>query len=218
VESLKPTDHGAWEVGWGHRTTECDAVVAAIQPASLKELLGGLDAEWGKLLERIPAHDSATLNMGFRRQDVAHPLDGFGFVVPAVERKMVLGCTFASRKFEGRAPEGKVLLRAFLGKEAVGLLKSNGETAVREWVLGELKDILGLKADPLFHHLAVYRSAMSYYRPGHLSQAARLEQKATEFKGLYLAGNGLKGVGIPDCVAAGQRAAEKLIRDRLLGS
>lgn len=216
VGSLKPTDQGTWEVASGHRTTECDAVVAAIQPASLRKLLGGLDAEWEKLLTRIPAHDSATLNLAFRRGDVAHPLDGFGFVVPAVERRMLLGCTFASQKFEGRAPEGKVLLRAFLGKEAVGLLKSNGETAVREWVLGELKDILGLKADPLFHHLAVYHSAMSYYRPGHLSQAARLEQKATEFRGLYLAGNGLKGVGIPDCVAAGQRAAEKLIHDRLL--
>jgi len=211
VQTLKPTDHGTWEITAHGRTQEADAVVLAIQPAKMRALIGDLDKEWEKLLSAVPAHDSATLNLGFRRQDVGHPLDGFGFVVPSREKKLIVGCTFASRKFEGRAPENTALMRVFLGAEAVKEIKTQGENAVMEKVLAELTPILGLKSHPIVHHWASYESSMSYFRPGHLSQAIRMEQKASEYKGLYLAGNGLKGVGIPDTIAAGQLAAEKII-------
>jgi len=213
VETLKPTDKGSWEMSVNGHNREADAVVLAIQPTKIRTLLGSLDKEWDKLLTGIPAHDSATLNLGFRRQDVNHPLDGFGFVVPSRENKLMVGCTFASQKFEGRAPEGYALLRAFLGKEAVELVKSQGEAAVVAKVLAELKPVLGLRSEPIVQHLATYKASMSYFRPGHLSQASRLEQKASEIKGLYLAGNGLRGVGIPDCIASGQAAAEKIMQD-----
>lgn len=212
VQSLKPTDHGTWEVSAQGQAREADCVVLAIQPAKMRPLIGPLDKEWEKLLSAVPAHDSATLNLGFRRQDVGHPLNGFGFVVPAREKKLVVGCTFASQKFEGRAPEGSVLLRVFLGAEAVQCLKAQGESAVLDKVLEELKPVLKLRGLPIVHHWARYEASMSYFRPGHLSQASRLEQKASEYKGLYLAGNGLKGVGIPDTIAAGQAAAKKILR------
>ena len=123
-----------------------------------------------------------------------------------------MGCTFASLKFEGRAPENTVLMRVFLGADAVKQIKTQGESAVLEKVLEELNPILGLRNRPIVHHWASYEASMSYFRPGHLSQASRLESKAAEYKGLYLAGNGLKGVGIPDTIAAGQAAAEKIIQ------
>jgi oxygen-dependent protoporphyrinogen oxidase len=176
-------------------------------------LLGPLDKEWEKLLSGIPAHDSATLNLGFRRDDIGHPLNGFGFVVPAREKKLVLGCTFSSQKFFARAPLGFVLLRAFLGAEAVEKMKTLGEKQTIRQIIEELRPILGFKNEPISRHLAVWCGAMSYFRPGHLSQANRLEQKASEHKGLYLAGNGLKGVGIPDCIATGEAAAEKVFSD-----
>ncbi|HVZ79578.1 MAG TPA: protoporphyrinogen oxidase [bacterium] len=210
VHALQPSGHGTWEITSDRGTQEADAVVLAIQPAKMRALIGGLDKEWDKLLSAIPAHDSATLNLGFRRQDIAHPLDGFGFVVPAREKKLIVGCTFASQKFEGRAPENYVLLRAFLGADAVGKAQAEGEAALVEKVLEELKPILQLRDRPIAHHLATYQASMSYFRPGHLSLAARLEQKAAETQGLYLAGNGLKGVGIPDAIAAGRSAAEKI--------
>ena len=211
VLSLKPTDKGTWEVASDRGTREADSVVLAIQPSRMKPLIGSLDKEWEKLLSSVPAHDSATLNLGFRRKDVGHALDGFGFVVPKRENKSIVGCTFASQKFGGRAPDGCVLLRVFLGSQAVEELKTGDEPALLEKILEELNPILKLKDRPLVHHLAVYYGSMSYYRPGHLSQAARMEQKASEFPGLFLAGNGLKGVGIPDVIAAGQSAAEKII-------
>jgi oxygen-dependent protoporphyrinogen oxidase len=179
----------------------------------MKFLIGHLDTEWQKLLTGIPAHDSATLNLGFRRADIGHALDGFGFVVPAREKKLILGCTFSSQKFFGRAPHEFILLRAFLGAETVALLKTQGEEVVVQKVIEELTPILDLKGPPVVRHLALFNAAMSYFPPGHLSQCSRLEDKASEQKGLYLAGNGLKGVGIPDCVTAGEAAAEKIFKD-----
>jgi oxygen-dependent protoporphyrinogen oxidase len=215
VETMKPTDKGTWEITANGRALEVDAVVLALQPSKIRPLMGPLDKEWDKLLSGVPSHDSATLNLGFRRQDIAHPLDGFGFVVPAREKKSLVGCTFASQKFENRATEGRVLLRAFLGSQAMEEMKLKGDSAMIEKVIDELKPILGLKDKPILHHLAVYRESMPQFKPGHLSQASRMEQKASESKGLYLAGNGLKGVGIPDAIAAGQLAAEKISMDFL---
>jgi oxygen-dependent protoporphyrinogen oxidase len=213
VDSIKPTPQGAWEVTTRQQAQEADAVILAIQPGKMRPLLAPLDPEWDKLLASTPAHDSATLNLAFRRQDVGHPLDGFGFVVPAQEKKLTVGCTFASQKFEGRAKEGYVLLRAFLGPQASEGIKTQGAAAVIENVLEELKPILNLRDRPVVHHLASYTGSMSYFRPGHLSQVIRMENKASETKGLYLAGNGLRGVGIPDCIAAGQTAAEKIFQN-----
>ena len=213
VQSLKPREGGTWEVTTHDRSFEADAVVLAIQPNKMAAFLGPLDKEWEKLLGGIPAHDSATLNLGFRREDVGHPLDGFGFVVPSIERKLCVGASFSSQKFPGRAPEGSVLIRVFLGKEAVSHYYSQGPDSLLENVLGELTYILKIKSPPLFEHLVVYSKSMSYFRPGHVSLAARLLEKAGETKGLYLGGNGLSGNGIPDCVAAGEAAADKIIND-----
>jgi oxygen-dependent protoporphyrinogen oxidase len=213
VHSLKPRDGGGWEIVNRDRSFEADAVILALQPNKMSPLLGPLDREWEKLLGGIPAHDSATLNLGFRREDVGHSLDGYGFVVPTVEKRLCVGASFSSQKFAGRAPEGNVLIRVFLGKEACALFKSQGPDHLMAEVLVELSPILQLKRHPLFQHLAVYSQSQSYYRPGHLSLAARLLEKAGETRGLYLAGNGLSGSGIPDCVAAGEAAADKIIKD-----
>jgi len=213
VQSLKPKEGGSWEVVTRDRSFEADAVVLALQPNKMAAFLNPLDPEWGKLLGGIPAHDSATLNLGFRREDIGHSLDGYGFVVPSIERKLCVGASFASQKFAGRAPEGNVLIRVFLGKEAVHLYLTQGPDQMMEEVLAEIIPILHVKSHPLFKHLVVYSKSQSYYRPGHLSLAARLLEKAGETKGLYLGGNGLSGSGIPDCVATGEAAAVKIIQD-----
>ena len=118
---------------------------------------------------------------------------------PSREKKLIVGCTFASRKFEGRAAEGHVLLRAFLGLEAVQKLRAEGESYLIEKILEELKPVLNLRERPITHHLAAYNASMSYFRPGHLSQASRLEQRPLN-SGPF--SSGLKGLGIPDTIAA----------------
>ncbi len=215
VQALAYGKEGGWTVSSGDRNWEADHVILALQPAKMRLLLNPLDSEWDGLLRETPVHDSVTLNLGFRREDVGHPLDGFGFVVPAKEDPLLLGCTFASQKFPGRAPEGHVLLRAFLGEEAAMLYQREGEERILKGVLERLKRILRISGNPVVSRVTLYRSSMSYFRPGHLGRLARLEQKAGEYRGLYLAGNGLRGVGIPDCVAAGESAAEKICQSVL---
>ncbi len=213
VESLAPSGHGTWVVTTQGHTQEVEKVVLAIQPSKMRPLLKSLDPNWDNLLEKIPAHDSATLNLGFRRQDVGHPLNGFGFVVPSKEKRLIVGCTFASQKFPGRAPEGTVLLRVFLGADAVAVAQKEGEEALLEDVLIELSPLLKLHYRPMVHHLSLYTSSMSYYRPGHADLVENLLKKVSETKGLYLAGNGLKGIGIPDAIAAGECVADKIFQD-----
>jgi oxygen-dependent protoporphyrinogen oxidase len=174
-------------------------------------ILGSVDPEWKELLGGIPAHDSATLNLGFRRDQVGHPLDGFGFVVPDNEGALMLGTTFSSLKFAGRAPEGHVLLRTFLGRKAAMALDIEGERETLRKVFAEVAKVLKVKGEPIVSKLARYRSSMSYYTPGHLSRADRIQRKSAETPGLFFAGNGLMGSGIPDCIASGEQAAESLL-------
>jgi protoporphyrinogen/coproporphyrinogen III oxidase len=210
VTGLAPISGGTWEIRTGGSTLTADSVVLALQPSKMLPLLAPLDPEWKELLTGVPAHDSATWNLGFKKDQVKHPLDGFGFVVPENEGALTLGTTFSSRKFGGRAPEGCHLVRTFLGRRAAEALDADGEPAVLKKVYAEVGKVLGLTGDPVVSRLTRYRSSMSYYLPGHLSRADRMRRKAAETPGLFLAGNGLSGSGIPDCIATGEAAAEAL--------
>src|SRR5207245_7687434 len=133
--------------------------------------------------------------------------DGFGFVVPRSERRRIVACSFSNVKFPGRAPEGTALLRAFLdGKTAEGSDHEKLERIVRE----DLRDILGITARPLFVRSFVHRRAMAQYEVGHLERVAAVEERLASHPGLALAGNGLRGVGIPDCARSGEAAAESV--------
>ncbi len=209
VTALAKKGDGTWDLTLGSQTLNADALVLALQPAKMLTLLSPLDSEWSPLLQGVPAHDSATWNLGFKKEQVKRPLDGFGFVVPEREGKLLLGCTYSSQKFAGRTPEGHVLLRAFLGREAAEKLNTEGEEAVLKKVYAEIARVLKIEGEPVLTKLTRYKSCMSFYQPGHVSRAERMRFKASESPGLFLAGNGLSGSGIPDCIASGEAAAEK---------
>jgi oxygen-dependent protoporphyrinogen oxidase len=115
VESLHP-DEGAWRLRLDSKETiTADAVCLALPAYASAALLRDADAALASELEAIPYASTATVNLAYRRADIPHPLDGFGFVVPFVERRATLACTFSSVKFAGRAPAGYALLRAFVG-------------------------------------------------------------------------------------------------------
>jgi len=156
----------------------------------------------------VPYGGAVTVSLAYRRADVAHPLDGFGFVVPRSENLRLIACSFSSVKFPGRAPEDKVLLRAFLdGRTTEGAGPARLERIVRD----ELRDILGITAAPLFARTYVYTRAMAQYEVGHLERVAAVDDRLACHAGLALAGNGLKGVGLPDCVRSGEVAAESVL-------
>jgi protoporphyrinogen/coproporphyrinogen III oxidase len=148
--------------------------------------------------------------LGFRRDDVAHPLDGFGFLAPRRESLRVLGCLFPSSLFPGRAPDGHVALSAFAGGRTDPEVVEWDDQRLLDLVLGELRRALGVRGEPVVTRLRRWPRAIPQYELGHgrfVELARRIER---ELPGLVIAGNLIGGVSVPDCIVRGAEAAERL--------
>jgi oxygen-dependent protoporphyrinogen oxidase len=152
--------------------------------------------------------------MAFDRQQIRHPLDGFGFVVPAIERRRILSASFSSEKFSGRAPEGKILIRTFVGGACQRDLVDLGEADLEQLVSEELAELLGISGPPLWTMIARWSQSMPQYHLGHLGRVGRIEKLVRAIPGLELAGNAYRGVGIPHAIHSGEQAAERLLDSR----
>ncbi|HEV7904784.1 MAG TPA: protoporphyrinogen oxidase [Pyrinomonadaceae bacterium] len=191
---------------------EADGVCLALPAYASAQLLGDVDASLAAELDSIPYASTATVNLAFRRDSIPHALEGFGFVVPYIERRKVIACTFSSVKFAGRAPEGYALLRAFVGgalqPEMYALDEDEMLAAVRE----DLRALLGIEHAPLFAHVEKWPRSMAQYHLGHLARVARIRAHLRRFPSLQLAGNAYGGAGLPDCIRSGHVAADGLWR------
>ncbi|HEX8634965.1 MAG TPA: protoporphyrinogen oxidase [Pyrinomonadaceae bacterium] len=192
-------------------TITADSLCLALPAYASARLVGGVDAELAAELSGIPYASTATVNLAFRRADIPHALDGFGFVVPFVEGRKTLACTFSSVKFANRAPAGHALLRAFVGgalqPEMYALDEERMIAAVRE----DLRALLGIERAPLFAHVEKWPRSMAQYHLGHLTRVARIRRRLQQFPTLQLAGNAYGGAGIPDCIRGGHTAAKELL-------
>jgi oxygen-dependent protoporphyrinogen oxidase len=182
-------------------------VVLALPAPAAAALLRAFDPALADALAGIRYGGAATVNLAYDRRDVPHRFRGFGFVVPRAERRALVACTVSSLKFAGRAPEDGLLLRAFLpcpDRDAAD--PERLEAAARR----ELRDLLGIAAAPRLARVFAYPGALPQYTVGHLRRVATIETRLRAHPGLLLAGNGLRGIGLPDCVRSGEQAAESL--------
>jgi oxygen-dependent protoporphyrinogen oxidase len=199
---------GRWRVATHEGLVlEADRVIVATEAHAAARLARYLDPGLATLLEEIPYASAATVSLGYRRADVPHPLDGFGFVVPRAEGRALLAGTFSSVKYPGRAPAGHVLIRGFLGMLNARLLAED-DAALIARARGELREALGIAADPVLARLHRWPASMPQYHVGHLVRVETIERAAAALPGLGLAGAAYRGVGIADCVRAGEAAAE----------
>ncbi|MDQ1707077.1 MAG: protoporphyrinogen/coproporphyrinogen oxidase [Pyrinomonadaceae bacterium] len=196
----------------GAETIVADAVCLALPAYAAARLLGKLDQSLADELEGIPYESSTTINLAYRRSEIPHALDGFGFVVPFVERRTVIACTFSSVKFAGRAPDGQVLLRAFVGGALQPEMFQLSDEELLARVRADLRDLLGVENAPLFAEVARWERSMPQYHLGHLERVKRIEERVSSLPGLTLAGNAYSGPGIPDCIRSGESAAEAILR------
>jgi oxygen-dependent protoporphyrinogen oxidase len=132
--------------------------------------------------------------------------------VPAIERRKVMACTFSSLKYPGRAPEGHILLRAFVGGALQPQLFDDNDPIMEKNVRDELTSLLGVTAPPLFSRIWRHPNSMPQYHLGHEARVRRVEDSLSKFATLALAGSAYHGVGISDCVRTGEEAAEKLFK------
>ncbi|HEU4753415.1 MAG TPA: protoporphyrinogen oxidase, partial [Armatimonadota bacterium] len=198
----------AWRLQTPAAELETDALILALPAYRSAALLRPVEPELAALLESIRYASAGTLNLCYRREDVPHPLDGFGFVVPRVEGLTILGCTFSDVKWPGRVPEGYALLRAFLGDAALAR-HSPGELEGR--AREDLRRLLGVSAKPRFRLFWKGERCMPQYAVGHLERVEQIEGRAAALRGLALAGNAFRGVGIPDCIRSAEAAAERAL-------
>ncbi len=189
-----------------------DAVIVAVGAPQAARLLAEVDETAARLLAQIEYAGTSVVSLGYRRGDLAHPLDGFGFVVPAVEKRRILAGSFASIKFDGRAPEGQVLVRVFIGGALQRELAGLTDDRLRQIATEELRDVLRTRAEPLLVDIARWPGSMPQYHLGHMALVAAIEAAAARHPGLALAGNAYHGVGIPHCVHSGELAAERLAK------
>ncbi|MCS7468661.1 protoporphyrinogen oxidase [Stieleria sp. ICT_E10.1] len=193
------------------RREEYAAVILAVPAHHAASVLQTTDQELAKALNEIPYAGCVVVNLAYDRDAFPGELDNFGFLVPHVEQRPVLACTFSSVKYAGRAPDGKVLLRAFLGgacREEV--MQWSDETMVQT-VQNELRQLMQVSKPPLFSRIKRWHRAMPQCVLGHAQRVKGIEQLAAKHPRLELAGNAYHGVGIPHCIRSGQQAAERVL-------
>ncbi len=185
------------------------AVILAVPPPQASGMLVSIDPELAGLLAPIRFVSTAAVFLGYRREQVAHPLDGHGLMLPWSEGLRTNACTFVSSKFPGRAPPGHVLLRGFLGSARdPDVLRSTDDELART-VRDELGPLMGLRGEPPLMRVYRWPNGTPQMEVGHLERLARVERRLAARPGLLLAGAGLRGAGLPDCIADGRAAAAR---------
>jgi oxygen-dependent protoporphyrinogen oxidase len=206
---------GGWSVEVGGATETFEAVIMAAPAWAAGELLGPVDAALGGELGGIPYSSSITLNLIYDEKKIGQLPEGFGFLVPAVEGRAMLACTFVHRKFLGRTPPGKAVFRAFLGGMNREALLAESDEALVLTVRREMAAILGAKTisadvEPEHTQVSRWRRAMAQYAVGHKQRMQRIAARVAELPGLRLVGNAYDGIGVPDCIRLGRQAAREL--------
>lgn len=192
-------------------TLATDAICLALPAYVAADLLSNVKPTLATQLNQIKYASTATINLAYRRAAIQHPLNGFGFVVPFVEKRSLIACTFSSVKFSGRAPDDHVLLRAFVGGALQPEMFEFEESAMLGEVEDDLKDLLGISERPIFAEVAKWKNSMPQYEVGHLDRVQAIETEVAQLPNLTLAGNAYRGAGIPDCIRSGETAAQKII-------
>lgn len=199
------TDDGAW--------LSCDGIIIATQAHHAAGLVEGFDSSLAADLMKIQYASSSVVNLAYRREDIPHPLDGFGFVVPIIEKRLIIACSFSSVKFAGRAPAGNVLLRCFIGGALQPEAYEMDDQALITTTRKEMRDLLGIASTPLFALVHRHPQSMPQYPVGHIDHIAQINIKVGKHNGLALAGNAYGGIGIPDCIRSGESAAEAIVKE-----
>lgn len=213
VTSLRPAGGSGFVLGdEGGQREHFDGVLLAVPAYAAADLVTSWDPVLAQQLQHIDYASSAIVVTGHRLEDVDHPLDAFGLVVPHVENRRILAVSFLSRKFPDRAPQGHVQLRTFVGGAMNPDLLEHNDHELVDVVRQELAELLGVRGEPEVTVVTRYHRAMPQYHVGHLDRVARIEKTVARHHSLALAGSAYRGVGLPDCIHSGESRAETLYR------
>lgn len=199
---------GDYAVQWTGGEVRSRSLMLCVPAYVSAGLLRALDTGLAAACDTIPYASTATVAMGFHASQVRHPMRGTGFVIPKTERRALMAGTWVSSKWPGRAPDGHVLLRGFLGggRDPHRLERSDDDALV-EAAQSDFTDLLGITGQPLFTRVSRWHRQSPQFVVGHLQRVAAIEQRLKAHPGLFLAGSGSRAIGIPDCIADGRDVA-----------
>jgi oxygen-dependent protoporphyrinogen oxidase len=187
------------------------ALILAAPAYASGPLLRGFDTTLAALCEAVPYASTATVAFGYRAEQVRQPMRGSGFVVPRVEDTPLLAGTWVTSKWPGRAPDGHVLLRGFLGGGRDPHRLDQGDAALITAARDALTEIMHIEGKPLFERLFRWTRQSPQYEVGHLGRVARIEEHLAALPGVFITGSGLRSIGIPDCIGHGRETAARAV-------
>jgi oxygen-dependent protoporphyrinogen oxidase len=211
AESVETTPQG-FTVRAGGEALEASSVILATPAWAAGALLRDVDPRLAGLLEGVEYSSSATIAIGFRRSECGAIPPGFGFLVPACERRLLVAGTFIGAKFPYRVPDEIVVLRCFVGGAGHEDVLEFSDSEILRRVQDELEGLLGWTAQPLFTRISRWYRAMAQYTVGHGACLNEIHQRLAGLPGLYLAGNAYEGIGVPDCIRTGRQAAAQALK------
>ncbi len=210
VVSIRYSAPGTWHLTLDTgNMLSADQIIIATPAFAAAQLLRSLDPTLASDLQSIPYASTATVSLAYRQSELPRDLDGYGYVIPRREGRRALACTWTSTKFPHRAPEGYVLIRVFVGRAGQDIPWN--ENDLLALAKEELNLTLGITAEPLLSRVFLWDKAMPQYNLGHPEILKRIDTALEKYPGLALAGNGYRGIGIPDCIHSGELAVEKIM-------
>jgi oxygen-dependent protoporphyrinogen oxidase len=212
VEEVNP-EFGKWLVASSGRTEEFDGVIIAAPSYVAGELLKSQILQISTELEQIRYSSSITVALAYDDTTRMSLPPGFGFLVPRIEGKRILACTFVHNKFPNRAREDRALIRCFLGGSRDEEILQLSDVEITSIVRSELQEILGITAEPDVAKTFKWPHAMALYTVGHKARVERIRKIISSAAGLALAGNAYGGIGVPDCIRSGSEATAKVLAD-----
>jgi len=216
IDRLQGSSDDGWLLslkGEKDESIEVDGVIVATPAHVAAEMLAEIDPELSVSLASFSYSSSAIVSLGFRREQIAHALDGFGFVVPSTERRRIMSASFSSVKYPGRASEGQVLVRVFVGGPTVSDLPQLSDEELVSIAVSELGTLLKITGQPIMHHIVRHNPAMPRCELGHCDKVEAIELRTSQLPRLEVAGNAYHGVGIPNCIQSGEQAAERVLAE-----
>jgi oxygen-dependent protoporphyrinogen oxidase len=188
-----------------------DIVVTAIPAYALAGMLEEMSVVMADVLRAIPYAPMNVVCFGYERDKIAHSLDGFGYLIPKQEGCSILGTLWDSSIFPQRAPEGHVMLRSMMGGATNPTAIDLSDRKVQDYVMADLRDIMGIDAAPDFVRIFRHQNAIPQYTRGHGQRLLALQDAAHKIPGFFFNGNAFFGIGINDCVHAANRTAEQVV-------
>ena len=220
VISIRPLDPGRepktprFRVGLhtpsGTEFLETERLVLAVPTDRAGKLLAPLGRAFEAQLRTVDYSGVAVVSLGYRKEDVGHPLDGFGFLVPRSSGLTVLGTVWNSSLFPGRAPGHHVLLTSFVGGATNPDATKQPADQLVALVHREIKPLMQLREGPVFSNVSVWPRALPQYNLGHTARMAAINNCRADFPGLYLTGNYLNGPAIGACVEQALKVADEI--------